>query len=210
MTYDESLAEVDKLVDGLGMHVDKAIRSVVTALRMHDLQTTSSCEGHLDRGLPYPWVGLGSEPQLPKSREPNAGMDKISSDISAVVAQNPGIEVYATIVPADSDDRFTIISTPAETKWRELKGITDLGTVKQKNFEQLTKLIGLLSEFYASTPNYEKMLILDSFGTAGNVRLQCHGSVLNELRTGPEKSEKLAVYRAEMDRFAAFLRGHKD
>lgn len=51
-------AEVERIVDKLGMPVDEAIKEPVVALLANDFPTSGSCEGHLDRGLPYPWVEI--------------------------------------------------------------------------------------------------------------------------------------------------------
>lgn len=50
---------IDELADKLGMPVDEGIKSTVAALWLWDFPTTGSCEGHLDRGLAFPWVDIG-------------------------------------------------------------------------------------------------------------------------------------------------------
>jgi hypothetical protein len=42
--------------DSLGMPVDEMIAPLVVALRWHGFETSASCEGHLDRGCPWPWI----------------------------------------------------------------------------------------------------------------------------------------------------------
>lgn len=58
MTLEEAYNQVDRLADRLGMPVDDGIKSTVVALWVHGLQTTGSCEGHLDGGYPFPWVDI--------------------------------------------------------------------------------------------------------------------------------------------------------
>lgn len=52
--------EVDSLQDRLGKEVDPTLKPLVVALRALRFGTTTSCEGHLDHGNPYPWVDVVS------------------------------------------------------------------------------------------------------------------------------------------------------
>jgi len=54
-------ADVDKITDGLGHEIDPGIKDAVTALRVAGLPTSGSCEGHLEDGLPFPWVEVNPE-----------------------------------------------------------------------------------------------------------------------------------------------------
>jgi len=40
------------------MPVDGKIKPLVAALRWHGFPTTMSCEGHMDRGNPFPWIEI--------------------------------------------------------------------------------------------------------------------------------------------------------
>ncbi|MFQ6084458.1 MAG: hypothetical protein ACE5WD_14030 [Candidatus Aminicenantia bacterium] len=53
--------EVKLIRDELGMPVDEAIKELVIGLHCCGIKTLSSCGGHLDRGLPYPWVRVPYE-----------------------------------------------------------------------------------------------------------------------------------------------------
>lgn len=55
-SYEEVAREVDSIVDSMGEHIDGNIKKIVIALRMAGFPTSSSCEGHTNWGLPYPWV----------------------------------------------------------------------------------------------------------------------------------------------------------
>lgn len=57
-TYDEVADEVEHITDGLNLPIDAGIKKTVIALRLWDFPTDGSCEGHLDRALPYPWVDI--------------------------------------------------------------------------------------------------------------------------------------------------------
>ena len=53
--------EIDQITDRLGMHIDKEIRPAIIAFRSMGLSTSSSCQGHLHRALPYPWVEFNTD-----------------------------------------------------------------------------------------------------------------------------------------------------
>ncbi len=53
--------KVDKITDGLALEIDDGIKESVTSLMAHNFPLDGSCEGHTDRGLPYPWVDVSLE-----------------------------------------------------------------------------------------------------------------------------------------------------
>jgi len=64
---------LDLIRDRLGKPIDPGIKEICIAFTVNDLPTTQSCEGHLDEGLPYPWVDIGPQyedfgPDLNKKR----------------------------------------------------------------------------------------------------------------------------------------------
>ncbi len=48
--------DVEKCVDKLGKGIDEGIKDTVIFLNALDLPTSDSCEGHIERGLPVPYV----------------------------------------------------------------------------------------------------------------------------------------------------------
>lgn len=54
---------VARTTDGMGRPIDTGIMGVILGLNAHGMHTTMSCEGHLDHGLPYPWVWVPVEDQ---------------------------------------------------------------------------------------------------------------------------------------------------
>lgn len=62
--------EAEVITDALGKRIDPAIRGTVVALRVHGFATQGSCEGHLDHGLPYPWVDIESPLALSQAASP--------------------------------------------------------------------------------------------------------------------------------------------
>jgi hypothetical protein len=72
--------EVDLIVDGLGRPVDGGIRDAVVALRLLGLDTSGSCEGHLDHGMRAPWVDFEVELSDEMRRRHQAAVDRGDSD----------------------------------------------------------------------------------------------------------------------------------
>jgi hypothetical protein len=56
VTWDETLHKFLHVTDKLGKEIDTGILDTVVVLNMVGATTTASCEGHLDWGLPFPWV----------------------------------------------------------------------------------------------------------------------------------------------------------
>ncbi len=56
--WDQAEEKVGQFRDALKMPVEKGIRETVLMLNVLGFTTLMSCEGHLDRGLPYPWVDI--------------------------------------------------------------------------------------------------------------------------------------------------------
>ena len=50
--------EVERIRDRLEMPIDPKIKDLVIGLRRWGIETTASCEGHLNHGYPYPWVDI--------------------------------------------------------------------------------------------------------------------------------------------------------
>jgi hypothetical protein len=57
--WDEIAEKFSHVNDRIGMPIDGGIFETVVALNALDIPTSMSCEGHLDHGLPYPWVAIG-------------------------------------------------------------------------------------------------------------------------------------------------------
>jgi hypothetical protein len=63
--YQDMMVRVGKVTDRLGHHVDFGIRHTVVAFNLRDLHTVASCIGHMDHGLPYPWIDLDAPEEKP-------------------------------------------------------------------------------------------------------------------------------------------------
>lgn len=59
-TWQSLEQQFKRTVDRLGKRIDSGILETVVALNAHRINTTASCEGHLDWGAPYPWIDVDS------------------------------------------------------------------------------------------------------------------------------------------------------
>jgi hypothetical protein len=57
--WDELAEKFSRITDKTGRPIDEGILETVVALNALDITTSMSCEGHLDHGLPYPWIDVG-------------------------------------------------------------------------------------------------------------------------------------------------------
>jgi hypothetical protein len=67
--WNEALSRVEKITDARGMPIDPGIKETVVAFLVNGFDTEGSCEGHIDRARPYPWIDIAREPQSDKFKE---------------------------------------------------------------------------------------------------------------------------------------------
>jgi hypothetical protein len=60
-TWEEMAKQYRRVVDKLGKKIDEGIFDTVVALNILGVVTRASCEGHLDWGVPHPWVDIEAE-----------------------------------------------------------------------------------------------------------------------------------------------------
>jgi hypothetical protein len=63
-TWKEVADHFKHMADKLGNGIDEGIFDTVVALNMLGVYTRQSCEGHLEWGLPHPWIDLYSQLDL--------------------------------------------------------------------------------------------------------------------------------------------------
>jgi hypothetical protein len=57
-TWNEAIQMFGGVVDKLGKKIDGGIFETVVTLNLLGILTTQSCEGHINWGLPYPWISV--------------------------------------------------------------------------------------------------------------------------------------------------------
>lgn len=59
--WEETAERFRKTTDKLGKSIDEGIFETVVALNVLGITTRQSCQGHLEWGLPYPWIDIHPE-----------------------------------------------------------------------------------------------------------------------------------------------------
>ncbi|HEY1351171.1 MAG TPA: hypothetical protein VGF67_16245 [Ktedonobacteraceae bacterium] len=57
-TWNETIHKFSSVTDKLGKEIDRGIFETVVALNLLGVSTIASCEGHLNWGVPYPWIDI--------------------------------------------------------------------------------------------------------------------------------------------------------
>jgi len=160
-TWERVKNEIEATADMLGYGVDEGIKKTVVAFNVSGLQTSSSCEGHIGRGLLLPWVEV-SAPDEPEERFEG------ENEIAKSVAEKYGI-TEEDVRRANNEDSWrewqTKVSggdrkeTAVYTEWRK------------KNNKLRKCAVMLLDEFYRDhVPDEEMRLIIDE-GAGGHFRI---------------------------------------
>lgn len=83
--WNTAAARIEKTIDKLGLHIDAGIKEAVIALSVCDIETTASCEGHLEHGIAAPWIDIRAKEMTElsekiKAAESKKEAEKISGD----------------------------------------------------------------------------------------------------------------------------------
>ncbi len=176
--------DINKITDGLGLEIDPEIKNTVKFLIAHDFSTYGSCEGHVDNGLPYPWIDIGN---------------LLRNDVRFQ-------ELSKKITYIEENDSQIDTRTDTEKEEYEFK----VNEVKEKNNIDKDKLESLLEEFNEKNESNIR-LTLEKRGW-NSVRLQpenSYSSNPDEIRNNISEVEielKLQEYRNEINKFTEFLK----
>lgn len=174
--WNEVAGRFSHITDGLGKPIDSGIFETVVALNMLKIHTYQSCEGHLDRGLAYPWIDIEApEYRLLWKDEP----PEIRELQMQLVEARKHIEQQ---------------ETPQMQEARE--------KAKQADLQQRYTLHQLLAEFY--TDRHTSFDCMIAFSVRGRIRSQ--GGDFLELLSPNEREQKLHAYQQEMSAFTDFLK----
>lgn len=180
----EQLKQQLKLtVDRLGMNIDEGIFETVLYLNAHGLNTTASCEGHLDRGLAFPWVEFSS-------KEAESAQEKfyeLSKQRDLLLKEN------------NNNYESSEINEKSEEMWKQQADADSL------NREIAENLIDLLNKFYKDKQqDIDSRLIITSIGSA--FRLLSQGGIFQKGRIEDQRENFLKNYKNEMKEFTEFLK----
>lgn len=175
---------VSKITDSVGHKIDQGIQETIVFLNALGINTTGSCEGHLDGGFASPWVDIG-----PKETKKFVELSKKTSALRAKMRKEEEKKV------------------PNEKLLDKLSGQHyDLNQIKDKYTQkEIQKIYQLLEKFYQNrNPEFLTRLVLSSFGW--DARLQSQGLPLQILNNSKLRKENLKRYKDEMNLFTEFLK----
>lgn len=182
-SYADELAIVDRITDGHGTAVDKAIREPVAALRLLGFPTSQSCEGHLERALPYPWVDVGEYPS-------GGELDRMSRMSSSEIAAWR----ESALLASDLEERIR-------------RGEVEEQRLLDTNERYRLRLLTVLDQFYARRVGAHRYrLLMDGHCQFGTFRLQSVGAETANLMNQEGKEGALHRFRKEMPDFGEYLR----
>lgn len=199
--WNTKVEEVRNRLDAAGGEMDEGIVDTVAALNIHTIPTSGSCEGHIDHGVPTPWIDIEA-PDEPSERYNN------EKQIEQGVAEKYGLTVEE--MRDESHQREWIEACDAceasgETEtyqaWREANKVIR-GQVESL-VQQYTDQRGDID------PRLQ--LQLSDKGGGGAFRLYLGGGD-HEIDLGTlddqqkrALSDRLEIYREEIKRFTKFL-----
>lgn len=220
--WEEKEREIEEWADAMGKGIDEGIKRPVVAFSMMEFPTSASCEGHLDSGIPAPWVEISA---LNEPEERFIG----ESDVFERVAKEYGVSVEEVKRAANfkaeelyrkgeiSEEEFsknvknaTEIWSKATEESSNLPETEEYKKWQEENKKLRKKAESLLEDFYKDRevpPNIR--LIIEEFGD-GVFRIHNGGedyTLIKDLtkkqREGIDK--RILEYRREMEEFANFL-----
>jgi hypothetical protein len=190
--WEEAEQQAEKITDGLGKIIDAGIKETVIALKVHGFVTIGSCEGHLDHGLPYPWIDIESP-----LAENNLSNPRFQQLRKKYMRERQGREKM-------NEEERTVLIKMAEQQIKE-------------NYQEYKRLKELLEEFYKSEDKHGRgkssLIVKKGFWNQGRLQTASFPEMkVSEIKpylsqfTVEQNAKSLRIYSAEMDRFTDFLK----
>lgn len=188
--------DVDHWVDGIGCSIDEGIKETVIIFNLMGMETTASCEGHLDHGLSYPWIDIQTDlAEINDIREEHSNVQKQIENETILLATKYLNMGYLELLEMPEAEKLLEL---CDKRYFIGKAIDEI------QMQCLEPLNQLLNQFYENrSVSYDNMLVvsIDSFA-----RLHSIGADRQQIRSEEERSFKLIEYQEEMKAFTAFLK----
>lgn len=171
------------LTDRLGKTVDEGILETVIALNVLGIETSASCEGHLDHGVAAPWIDIEARAGQEQSREVARLFSRARAEQERLIV--PQQEIDALFADAHQEQN----------------------RVKRCHLAQRSILLDVLARFYLSRQvPYDVRLVILSRDTTGRARVESQGADFQSVMPEDVRAQRLRAYQAEMQVFTAFLK----
>ncbi len=110
--WEETMKKIEKITDNLGYPIDKNIREAVIASKLLGVETSSSCEGHINNiGLRPPYIEIQSPDQPERWRGVNEELSKIPDDLTGNKLDKKKGEdklIFSPLEPGNSAQPFPL------------------------------------------------------------------------------------------------------
>ena len=189
--------EVASWGDALGLGIDPGIKNTVIVLNLLGFKTSSSCEGHMDRALAYPWVDFETENQeiVNLNNQQQDIVKRIDEKQSEIQKKYPDLSLGEALRKEESEELDAI--------YPELHAIND--KIEKLSKAQLVPLKNLLADFYKNRSiDPDTMIAIHEIGPTF-LRMYSLGGDWQIVRDDNERLKKLKEYQQEIELFADFL-----
>lgn len=188
---------INEATDGCGLPVDEGIKKPVIALNALNFETVQSCEGHLDGGLPYPWISLRPDKNI-ETLTINLYQKKDALCAEETVMENERIAAIQTHSHTmyDIEEMAIKIARKRQDIWKTWEEIEQ---AESKRFDDIWTL---LKEFYGDEISVHQTTLI-----IHEDRLIPIGGLCQKRFSKEKQEENLKAFQDEMNRFAEFLIG---
>lgn len=185
--WDEAQNNIEQISDLLGKPIEHGIKETIIALMVNGIHTSSSCEGHINEKISFPYVHIKAEgePQYRYNSE-----NEIVKDLLKKYHLNKMNEIF-------SDEN-------AENEYySQTNGLTETTEYviwNEKNNQEKYKLSQLIEE-YCSAVGYSKFRMRTVYPS---LRLEAHENIEGE--TEDEKKQRVILAQEEFSKLTEFLK----
>ncbi len=189
--------KVESWGDGLGLGIDPGIKKMVTVLNLLGFKTRQSCEGHIDWGLPYPWIDFETENKQIKdlSIKLQSVSTLIQKEESDIQKKYPDLSLGEALRKEESQDLNSL--------YQKMRAINE--NIEKTSKSQLMPLNNLIENFYKNRPTNTDRIIAVHEINPTFLRMYSLGGDWQIVRDDKEKRSKLNEYQQEMKEFTEFL-----
>jgi len=189
--------EIDSITDGLGLGIDPGIKKTVVVLNLLGFKTSQSCEGHIGRGLPYPWIDFETENQeiANLNIKHNDIIKRINKEESDIQKKYPDLSMGEALRKEESKNLNTL--------YQEMHAIND--KIEKTSKSQLVPLKKLLGDFYKGRSADPDRIIAIHEINPTFLKMYSIGGDWQIVRSDKEKANKLKDYQQEMKALTDFL-----
>jgi len=195
--WNAKATEVDKWGDGLGLGIDVGIKETVIVLNLLGFKTAASCQGHMDRGVPAPWIDFDLE-----DSEMNGMQKEFTTFLKELQKKESELEQK---YPSASD--MNLKEEALKPLWK--KRIEMGNQLERLSREKMMALRDVINRFYKKHGyrTYDKILLLHQYYSSF-YRLMSNGVDWQVVYDEKERHKKLKEYQEEMRLFTAFLKDY--